>query len=162
MIKRTITFVDPFDNETKTEDFYFHFTEMELLRLKNDHKDLQGEIAQVSNGTATQQQIIALFEEFVSKSFGERTPEGRFVKSKEITDAFLVSEPYSTLVTGWFAEEGGGDAAAFMNGLMPKNLQERAEAREKEQDQPSAERVEELKKRVAPRKDDIVVEGKTD
>lgn len=156
MIKRTIKYVDPTTNLEVEEDFYFHFTEMELVRLNNDHKDLRSELERVTTGTATNKEITNLFEEFVSKSYGERTPEGRFVKSKEITDAFLVSEPYSKLVVSWFnGSAGAGDAADFLNSLMPADLVARAEAREAEDaartsDQPSAERIAELKARTAP------------
>ncbi len=153
MITRKIKYVDPITKEEVEEDFYFHFTEMELLRLNNAHKNLQLEMERVNKGLATNKEITDLFEEFVSKSYGERTAEGRFVKSKEITEAFLVSEPYSKLVVSWFqGETGADDAAQFLNSLMPPELVARAEARaaaDKTSDQPSAERIEELKARGA-------------
>jgi len=154
MIKRTIKYVDPYTNEVTEEDFYFHFTEMEILRLNTDHKDLKGELARVAAGNATNKEIINLFEEFVSKSYGERTPEGRFVKSRDITDAFLVSEPYSTLVVSWFqGEQGGKEAAEFLNSLMPADLVARAEAREADKDQPSVAQIEALKAKTKPKTD---------
>jgi hypothetical protein len=166
MIKRTITYKDPWTSESTTADFYFHFTEAELMRLNNAHKDLRGEIARISNGDASNAEIILLFEEFISKSYGERTKEGRFVKSQEITDAFLVSEPYSALIVSFFdGPEGGRDGGDFLSSLMPADLVAKAEARQaeedkKDSDQPSEERIAELKERLRrPASEDVVVDA---
>lgn len=152
MLKKDITFTDPWTNEKTTRAFWFHMTEAELLRLINTHKgDLVVEMQRVSDGQAEPKEIIALFEEFISKSYGERTDDGRFLKNKDIVDSFLVSEPYSALIMSFFTEEGGADAAAFLNGLMPADLVAKVNAQNEKttpSDQPSAERTAELRARL--------------
>lgn len=154
MLKQAITYVDPWTNLKVTNDFYFHFTEAELLRLINTHKgDLTSDMQLVSSGNATPKQILAIFEEFISKSYGERTDDGRFVKNQDTVDAFLVSEPYSSLIFSFFNEDDGGTKASdFLNGLMPPDLVARVNANQavkSPSDKPSEERVAELRAKLS-------------
>ena len=63
-------------------------------------------------------QIIATFKDFILRSYGEKSPDGkRFVKSQELRDAFAQTEAYSQL----FMElaTNADAAAAFVNGIVP-------------------------------------------
>lgn len=156
MIKETITYVDPWSEEEVTEDFYFHFTEAELARLSQERSTLRDEIIRMGNGDATNKEILGLFELIISKAFGERSDNGRFVKSEEITNAFLVSEAYSVLVLSFFGDEDAAlKGANFMNGLMPKALVDRAQEASSDEkkisDKPSQEDTAALRARIAER-----------
>lgn len=150
MLKESITYVDPWSSEEITEDFYFHFTEAELARLSQARSSLRDEITRISNGDATNREILAMFEMIISKAYGERSDNGRFVKNQEITDAFLSSEPYSVLIMSFFgSKEAAEKGARFMNGLMPASLLDRVKEQEKDRDKPSADRTEELRQRLS-------------
>lgn len=150
MLKQAITYTDPWTKEEVTEDFYFHFTEAELARLSQSDGGLRNRITRISNGDATNREILAMFELIISKAYGERTDTGRFVKNQEITDAFLSSEPYSALILSFFGGESEArKGAEFLNSLMPETLLERVQEQEKkDRDKPSAERTEALKARL--------------
>src|SRR6188474_3420548 len=107
MITREVTYKDPFgEGEEITELLQFHLTEAEMRRMMLDHKDLRGEIARIGRGEASNKEISDFFEDFVSRAYGERQDK-RWLKSKDMTDAFLVSEAYSALTTPWFYSEDG-------------------------------------------------------
>lgn len=157
MLKKTIKYIDPWTQEEVEDDFYFHFTEIELGRMAANHTDLPGELRRITTGDSTSKEVVAFFEEMISKSFGERI-DGRFVKSADITNAFLSSEPYSALIMSFFrAGDGGKDAAEFMDALMPAALVARAEEAmangELPSDQVSQERLNEMRDRLAERRE---------
>lgn len=160
MIKKTITYVHPDTKKPITEDLYFHFTEMEMLRIQAKYNGrLEERIDAIGAGTATQLEILEVFEDFAAKGYGERTADGRFVKNQQITDAFMASEPYSKLVIGFFkGEEGAREASEFLNSLMPDELIARAKARQEaeeaaakaqDSDQVSPERMAQLQERLS-------------
>lgn len=119
MLKKTVTYIDYNGNE-RTEDFYFNLskaevTEMELSVNGGLSKMLENIVA--SNDAA---QIIATFKDIVLKAYGEKSPDGkRFIKSKELSEAFSQTEAYSEI----FMELALDDKAAadFVNGIIPTN-----------------------------------------
>lgn len=159
MLKQEITYVDPWSKEEITEDFYFHFTEAELARMSTARSSLRDEITRISNGDATNREILAMFEMIISKAYGERSDQGRFVKNQEITDSFLSSEPYSALILSFFGSaEAAKKGADFMNGLMPESLLARIAEDEKNKpsDKPSAEATEALRQRLQAKSTEVV------
>lgn len=131
MIKKNLTFPDAFTGEQRNEDFWFHYTEMELIRLQAEYKgELKAQIEYISSGQAPQRLILAFLENLVSKAYGERTDAGKFVKSDEIRNAFMASDAYSNMMVAFFEEEGGKAAAEFLNALMPPVIVERAKQRQ--------------------------------
>ena len=66
-------------------------------------------------------QIVNIFKEMVLKAYGEKSPDGkRFIKSKELAEAFSQTEAYSEIFIELALNEEA--AAAFVNGIMPANL----------------------------------------
>lgn len=129
MFKKTVTFHDYAGNE-KTEDHFFNLNKAELFELEllaGDEKD-QG-LTETINRVAKDgkpREIIALFKMIIEKAYGKKSEDGsRFVKSVKIWEEFSQSEAYSEiyfeLVTNAEA------AAAFVRGIMPKEIQDRAE-----------------------------------
>ena len=120
MLKKTVTYVD-YNGVERTEDFYFNLskaevTEMELSVEGGFSKKLE-EIVK-SNDNA---RILELFKEMVLKAYGEKSADGRrFVKSKELAEAFSQTEAYSEIFMELAMDEKA--AAAFVNGIMPANL----------------------------------------
>ena len=120
MLKKTVTYVD-YNGVERTEDFYFNLskaevTEMELSVEGGFSKMLEEIVKSIDNA-----RIIELFKEMVLKAYGEKSADGRrFVKSKELAEAFSQTEAYSEIFMELALDEKA--AAAFVNGIMPANL----------------------------------------
>lgn len=117
MLKKTITYTD-FDGVQREEDHYFNLTKAEMIEYDASFQD--GAIAHLTflmnnkmNGS-----LIMAFKDLILRSYGVKMPNGKFVKSQELRDAFMASEAYSEL----FMEITSGEdaAAAFINGIIPK------------------------------------------
>ena len=120
MLKKTVTYVD-YNGVERTEDFYFNLSKAEVaemeLSVEGGFSKMLEEIVK-SNDNA---RIIELFKEMVLKAYGEKSADGRrFVKSKELSEAFSQTEAYSEIFMELAMDEKA--AAAFVNGIMPANL----------------------------------------
>lgn len=120
MLKKTVTYVD-YNGVERTEDFYFNLSKAEVtemeLSVEGGFSKMLEEIVK-SNDNA---RIIELFKEMVLKAYGEKSADGRrFVKSKELAEAFSQTEAYSEIFMELALDEKA--AAAFINGIMPANL----------------------------------------
>ena len=122
MLKKTITYTD-YNNVERTEDFYFNLTKAELMEMEMGAVGgLSGMIEKIVSAKDAPA-IIKVFKELVLKAYGEKSADGkRFIKSKEISDAFSQTEAYSQL----FMERAtDADAASkFVNGIAP-NMEEK-------------------------------------
>ena len=120
MLKKTVTYVD-YNGVERTEDFYFNLSKAEVtemeLSVEGGFSKMLEEIVK-SNDNA---RILELFKEMVLKAYGEKSADGRrFVKSKELSEAFSQTEAYSEIFMELALDEKA--AAAFVNGIMPSNL----------------------------------------
>ena len=120
MLKKTVTYVD-YNGVERTEDFYFNLSKAEVtemeLSVEGGFSKMLEEIVK-SNDNA---RILELFKEMVLKAYGEKSADGRrFVKSKELSEAFCQTEAYSEIFMELALDEKA--AAAFVNGIMPANL----------------------------------------
>lgn len=125
MIKKTMTYTD-YNGVERTEDFYFNLSEAELLEMETGisggYSEMIKKIYMAKDGPT----IMKLFKELLLKSYGEKSEDGRrFVKSKEISEAFSQTEAYNQLYMELATDSD--KAAEFVNGLIPKNLSERAQ-----------------------------------
>lgn len=117
MLKKTITYTD-YDGMERTEDFYFNLSKAELAEMEASvdggmEKFIKKIIAEKSTT-----KIFAMFKDLVLRSYGEKTLDGkRFVKSKELSEAFSQTEAYSELVMSLI--EDSEAAAAFVQGILP-------------------------------------------
>ena len=122
MLKKTITYID-FEGVSRTETFYFNLTKAEILKMELSEagglKKLIEKIVAEKDNT----KLLDLFQEVVVRSYGEKSADGKqFMKSQAITDKFTSTQAFSDL----FMELATNDteAAAFINGLLPKDLVE--------------------------------------
>lgn len=118
MLKKTITYTD-YDGNERTEDFYFNLSKAEVMEMElSTTGGMQKMLKKIVESKDTRR-IVEIFKDIVLKAYGEKSADGkRFIKSKELADAFAQTEAYSEL----FMElAGNADAAsAFVNGVMPK------------------------------------------
>ena len=121
MLKKTITYVD-YDGNERTEDFYFNLTKAECAEMELSY---DGGLSKMMNQIVASQdskRIIEIFKELILKAYGEKSPDGRrFIKNKDLREAFAQTEAYSEL----FMELAtNADAATvFVNGIVPSGVQ---------------------------------------
>ena len=118
MLSKTIKYVD-YDGNERTEVFYFNLSEAEMTEMELSETGGLSKMIQnlVSSRDATR--IVQIFKEIILKAYGEKSPDGRrFVKSKELSDAFAQTPAYSLL----FMElaKDAQAASAFINGVVPQ------------------------------------------
>ena len=122
MLKKTITFED-LDGKPLTEDFYFHLTKAEVAEMEMSHKGGLTEYMKRIVAEEDGEKLVKIFKDLLVKTVGRRSEDGRrFIKNQEIIDDFVQTDAYSEL----FIElaTNAGQAAAFMNGIIPASMQE--------------------------------------
>ena len=120
MLKKTITYTD-YNGVERREDFWFNLSKAELMEMELGVTGGLAEYKRRIVSAQDQPSLIKIFKDIILKSYGEKSADGkRFVKSKELTEAFMQSEAYSEL----FMElSSNAEAAAeFVNGIVPKDL----------------------------------------
>jgi hypothetical protein len=129
MLKKTITYTN-YNGEEVKEDFYFNLNETEVIVAEIKHpgglRNFLQRIVDAKDGAAIMQYV----EEFIAISYGEKSPDGRrFVKSAELSKAFMETEAYNKLFLELVASEGAAEKCAdFVNAVMP-NVPEEAKAK---------------------------------
>jgi len=117
MIKETISYED-FDGNLKTEDFHFHLTQAELAEWEASEKGGLSSVIEHIAAEENMAQLVKLFQEAIKKSYGKKTPDGRFIKNQELLDEFVSKQAYSDLFMKLATNAEAGKA--FVNGIMPK------------------------------------------
>jgi hypothetical protein len=145
MLKKTITYENPFTEQMVTEEHYFHISkadlvEMEMEEHKDEYTDKQGKkltgmqaklqrIVDSEDGKA----IMSEFKEMIRRSYGKKDGD-RFRKSADIWEEFASSEAFSQLLFDLCTNAAA--AAEFINGIVPGNLDQiAAEVRQQAEQQ---------------------------
>ena len=120
MLKKTITYTD-YNNNERTEDFYFNLTKAELMEMEMSTAGGLAEMITKIVAAQDQPAIIKLFKELILKAYGEKSADGkRFIKNDDIREEFSQTEAYSQLFMELATDADA--AAAFVNGIMPAGL----------------------------------------
>ena len=118
MIKKTMTYED-FDGNSRTEDYYFNLTQAECTKMQ---LSINGGLDKFLEKIINEQdhtKIFGYMEEFVHKSYGEKSNDGKyFVKSDEILQRFISTQAYSDLI--YELSTNAKAAAEFINGVLPQ------------------------------------------
>ena len=118
MYKKTITYTD-FNGTERTEDFYFHMTQAEILKMEYSQEGGMTNVIQKIIETEETTKLLPLFETVVRMSYGKRSVDGRhFEKKPEYTDQFLASEAYSNMFVEFMTN--ADEAAKFINNVCKK------------------------------------------
>ena len=127
MLVKPITYTD-YNGVERTETFYFNLSQAELIDMQLGGKDgLYSNKLQKMIDNHDAAAIVATIKEFVLKSYGEKTDGGkRFIKSPEISEAFMQTEAYSQLITELLSDDA--KSSEFILGIMPQALREAAVA----------------------------------
>lgn len=116
MRKETITYTD-YNNVTRTEDFFFNLNEAELTALQYGVDGGLKEMLERIVKSNDNKQIMACFHELIAKSYGEKSPDGRrFIKSEELSEAFMQTEAYNELMLRFMTD--ANYSAEFINDVL--------------------------------------------
>ena len=122
MIKKRIKYKD-FNDEERTEDFYFHLMESEIAELELSTVGGFTEAVERIIQSNDVPEIIKQFKRIILAAYGKKSPDGRrFEKSDELRSEFSQTNAYSKL----FMELATDDeaASAFINGIVPDELKQ--------------------------------------
>lgn len=120
MLKKTIKYTD-YNGEERIEDFYFNLSKAEIMEMQMSQNGGMSEYIKKIVNAQDNVSIMNLFKEIIQKSYGEKSLDGkRFIKNKELTEAFTQTEAYTELFVELVSD---ADAAAkFVNGIIPQNM----------------------------------------
>ena len=120
MYKKTLTYTD-FNGDTVTEDLYFNLSKAELIEMNFRAKGgLKNFIEAIINARDTNT-LTDIFKNLLLKSYGIKSPDGKkFLKNATIREEFECSIPYDIMFTTLSSD--AKEAAAFVNGILPKEL----------------------------------------
>lgn len=118
MLKKVVKYVD-FDSNKREETLYFNFTKAEIIKLEMSMSG--GLVAHITKIVETKDEpaMMALWEEIILGSYGEKSPDGRrFIKSPEIRKAFSETQAFSDLFMELSIDAAA--ATAFVNSIIPQ------------------------------------------
>ena len=120
MLKKAISYVD-YNGESRTENFYFNLTKAELMEMELSISGGFTEMIQRVIEAKETPTIVKIFKELILKSYGEKSADGkRFMKSKELSEAFSQTEAYNVLFMELATDSDA--AAEFVNGIIPQDI----------------------------------------
>ena len=120
MLKKTITYTD-YNGEKRTEDFYFNLSRAEVIEMNFTETGSLRQFLDKIIKENNQKKLYELFKEVIMRAYGEKTEDGkRFVKSREMSEAFTQTEAFSELVMEFFNSPNATAASDFINAIIPK------------------------------------------
>ena len=124
MVVEKIKYTD-FNGVEREEEFMFNLTEAEITEMElTTDGGLSDSIKKIIAAQDTPQ-IIKVFKMLLLKSYGEKSADGRrFVKSDKLSEEFSQTNAYSQLFMKLATDDKA--AVAFINGIMPDSMQEKA------------------------------------
>ena len=131
MIKKTIKYHDYEGNE-RTDDFYFHLTQVELTKINSDPSlpgGLEESVARASKNSDAGE-LLRIVDLMISRSYGVKLPDGGFVKRNSsglpLYELFVNTEAYDNLLTELIQDEEG--IVNFLTGCLTKDAQDKVRA----------------------------------
>lgn len=136
MLKREITYENPFTKKKVTETHYFHISKADLVEMEieehgqtyvKDGEELTGMQAKLQRIVDSEdgKAIMTEFKDIIRRAYGIREEGDKFRKTQKIWEDFASTEAFSQLLFELCtqAEEGG----KFIQGVVPHNLDQIAE-----------------------------------
>ena len=123
MLKKTYTYTD-YNGVTRTETFYFHFTEAEILDMEMSAEGGFAERVQKIIDAKDQSALMKVIKNFVIDAYGVKSDDGRrFIKNKDVKTAFVESPAFSDIFMDMVTNDEL--AAEFVNGVIPDTMKKR-------------------------------------
>lgn len=131
MLKKTMTYTD-FNGTQRTEDFYFHLSKPELLKMmarfypdvlttsETKNEEYLSLISKIVEDK-TPAELVDLFEYIILKSYGRRSADGKeFEKTPDLEKKFSQMPVYSDIFMELLTNNES--MKAFFNGVLPKDM----------------------------------------
>ena len=120
MLVKKISYTD-YNGTPRTENFYFNLSKAELVEMEYSASGGLAQMIEKIVETQDSPRIMELFKELILKAYGEKSADGkRFIKSKELSEAFAQTEAYVTLFMELATDAEA--ASQFVNGLIPADI----------------------------------------
>lgn len=117
MFKYDIKYTD-YNGQERTEPHYFNLSKAELMEMELSTQAGVEEMIRLMIQTNDNAKIVQTFKDLILKSYGIKSEDGRrFIKSKELREAFEQSEAYSEFFMALLANEDGLQTK-FINGVI--------------------------------------------
>lgn len=124
MLKKTITYPD-YNGGTRTEDFYFNFTEAEVMELQMGTDGGLSAMLQRIVAAQDMPSLIKVFKELILKAYGVKTPDGKgFIKNDKVREEFESTQAFSMLFMELCSDTES--ASKFVKGIVPASMAEEA------------------------------------
>lgn len=123
MLRKEISYVD-YDGNDRKENFYFNYSKSEIIDMQFSFNGGLSEFLKKIVETQDIPKLYQYFKEFVLGAYGEKSPDGkRFVKNKELSEAFSQTEAYTNLMMEILGydnpEDNANSAADFVLAVLP-------------------------------------------
>lgn len=123
MIKKTVTYND-LNGQERTESFYFHYYESEILEMELSVDGGFAERIQRIIDAKDQPTLIRVIKKFVLDAYGIKSDDGRqFIKNEVERAKFEQSPAYSKIFMELVLDDKV--AAEFVNGVIPAEMSDR-------------------------------------
>jgi hypothetical protein len=132
VLKKKITYENPFTGMERTEEFYFHLSKADLVRMEveehqetytaKDGTELTGMQARLQRIVDSEdgKAMMPVFEDIIRRTHGRKDGD-RFIRSEAIWEDFRGSGAFDALLFELCTNAGA--AADFVNGAIPANLE---------------------------------------
>lgn len=118
MFKKTVKYTD-YNGVEREEDFYFDLNSAEITEMELSQEGGMSNLIKKITDAKDMPSLIKLFKELILKSYGEKTPDGRFfVKDEETSKRFQFSPAYSIIFMELATDEN--KATEFINSIIPQ------------------------------------------
>lgn len=123
MLKKTVTYTD-YNGVERTEAFYFHYNEAEILDMEMSTEGGFAERIQKIIDAKDQVSLMQVIKKFVIDAYGVKSEDGkRFIKNDTVRTEFLESPAYSQI---WMELVMDDEIAAdFINNVIPSGMKEK-------------------------------------
>lgn len=121
MLKKSITYRNPFTDEEVTEDHYFHLSQADLVELQVQYKAGWIETMQRYIAEDDKAQLLEAMKNVILKAYGKKSIDGRsFIKNEAVREQFLGTEAYSALFMELMTDTD--QIIEFFNGIVPSGV----------------------------------------
>jgi hypothetical protein len=120
VLEKKIKYVD-YEGIEREEVFRFNISKVEVAELEVSKEGGFVKFIEKITEEKDAGELLRLFKEVILLAYGEKTPDGkRFIKSKELSEAFSQTEAFVELYMELSSD--ADKAVAFFNGVLPKKI----------------------------------------
>lgn len=111
---------EDFDGNKVKQKCYFNLTKAEITEIQLSTKDGYDKKLKNLSASGNTGGVVTSLKELILKAYGERTDDGKFIKTPEISAAFAATDAYSEIFLKLLSDEK--EQQAFFLGIMPKDV----------------------------------------